>query len=262
MKIKKNQSGMTLVEVVISLGVFGFTTLGIAMCLSAALRLNNRNMLRDRELNVQQKVIEEHTNKGIALKSGHSLGSDVIVFGSAGTFTAATGTGTQSGVTLYHAVKTSEHGNDYNFEIKGMSSPRNALGNSDGDYDKTLNKYCIHVVNNSLKNIDVHVYIQSGTLYEGNYTNGYRHATGNYARTLTARDADGVEDETGNVAVPSELLLGYYNDGAMADGDIRIEWDMNGVKRDVSIPAGNFKTGGGLILTVNDSGPYSLSWSV
>lgn len=263
MKFKKNQAGMTLVEVVIALGVFGATTLGVAMCLSAALRLNNRNMLRDRELNSQQKVIEEHTNTGVALVSGHSLGGDNIVFGAPGAFSTATGTGTQSGITLYHAVKTAEHGNDYNFEIKGMSSPRNSLGNADGDYDKTANKYCIHVVNNTTENVDVYVEIKSGLIYEGSYNNGYRHSSATYARTLPSKDAAGVEGVTpGTVAVPSELLLGYYNDGAMSNGDITLSWYLGGVKRSYDINASNFKTGGGVILTINSSGPYSVSWTV
>ncbi|MBR1724751.1 MAG: prepilin-type N-terminal cleavage/methylation domain-containing protein, partial [Ruminococcus sp.] len=218
MKIKKNQQGMSLVEVVVSLAIFGFTTLCITMSLSAALRLNNRNMLRDRELNVQQKVIEEHTNKGIALMSGHSLASDVMVFGSAGTFTKDNGTGTQTGLTFYHAVKTSEHGEDYNFEIKGISSPRNTLGNADGDYDKANNKYCIHVVNNTTKNADVYVQNSNAAavMYEGSYNNGYRHSAESYGRTLTAKDAEGVEDESGAQAVPSELFLGYYSNGMNA----------------------------------------------
>lgn len=262
MTVKKNNAGMTLVEVVISCAVFSVAFLGVTMCFSAALKLNNRNMLRDRELNVQQKVIEEHTNNGVALMSGHSLGGDDIVFGSSGSWNKATGIGKQSGVTLYHAVKTSEHGEDYNFEIKGMSSNRNSLGNADGDFDKTANKYCVHVVNNSTKNIDVYVEIANGTMYEGSWNNGYKHSSSTYARTLPSRDAAGVEDETGAVAVPSELLLGYFNDGSMSDGDIVISWDMNGVKRSRSVSAGSFKSNGGIKLTIGDSGSDTVSYTV
>lgn len=55
---KKNQKGMTLVEVVLAIAMFSVMTLAVTYAFSAAMQFNKRNMLRDKELNTQQAALE------------------------------------------------------------------------------------------------------------------------------------------------------------------------------------------------------------
>lgn len=258
MRIKKNQSGMTLVEVVIALGVFSFTFLGVTMCLAAALKLNNRNMLRDRELNVQQKAIEEHKAEGVALLStgqgGLGLGGNKIVFGN----TAAAlengqlsaGVGTLGSVTLFHAVKTAAQGNTYNFEIKGISSPRNTLGNSTLEaIDKSAGIYHLHVISNYTGSVDVIININGGEIFEGSHSNGYVNTSSIYARTLAPAGSGGAVAG----AMPSELLVGYANSGTVNDIKITCNAD-NGTSFTQTINAGWLTGPKGAAYVVIDSG--------
>lgn len=257
MKIKKNQSGMTLVEVVIALGVFSFTFLGVTMCLSAALKLNNRNMLRDRELNTQQKVIEEHKVDGVALLStaqgGLGLDGNSIVFGSSAIpledAQLANGFGTLGGVTLYHAVKTAAQGNTYNFEIKGLTST--PLGNSALEPASPANGiYRLHVVNNCDKNVDVEIHINSGEIFEGSRSSGYVNSSSIYARTLPASTAGGV------VAgfMPSELLIGYATTPGATPSDITITCYVDGGSSFTKTVSSAMLSGGAAHLEINSSG--------
>ncbi len=251
MKFKKNQSGMTLVEVVISLAMFASMFLGATMCFAAALKLTNRNMLRDKELNVQQKVIEEHQVQGVALVSGHSLGSDNITFGTSGAFNMATGTGTLDNVTQFHAIKTADHGDDYNFEIKGLASSRNPLGNAAGDYDKAGGKYCLHVINDTTQNIDVIISMTSGYIYEGNFSQGYKNSSSLYSRTVPGKGAGAVDAG----ALPAELQVGYYNPGTIGSGDLVISWTLaNGVTGQETVNGGNLSANGRINIKISDSG--------
>ena len=243
---------MTLVEVVIALGVFGITFLGVTMCLSAALKLTNRNMLRDRELNTQQKVIEEHQVHGVALSSGHTINGDKIIFGTGtGAFNMATGKGYLDNVTMYHAIKTADHGEDYNFELKGISSTRNPLGNAAGDYDRTAGKYCLHVINNSTKSVDVTFTLNSGYFYEGNFTQGYKHNSSVYGRTIPAKDADAVDA----AALPAELQVGYYSNPGGTPDDVTVSWIReDGATGSQSINTSGLSAQGAYELTINDTG--------
>lgn len=257
MTIKRNHKGMTLVEVVVAMGVFSITFLGVTMCLAAALKLNNRAMLRDDELSAQQKVIEEHQAQGVALMDGHTINSDSIKFGTGGTFNMNTGLGKVDNVTQYHAIKTAGHGNDYNFELNGLSSPNNPLGNEPGDYDKTAGKYCIHVINDSSTNIDVKITIAGGTIYQGSYDKGYRNNASVYARTLPAKDASAAV----STVLPKELYVGYYNNGTISNGDVVVSITRNGSTASVPVSATSLSSQGAINLTVTDgSATPSVSW--
>lgn len=258
MKIRKNHEGMTLVEVVVAMGVFSFTFLGVTMCLAAALKFNNRNMLRDTELNTQQKVIEEHQASGVALHSGHALNGDTMVFGSSGTFNMDTGTGTVGDITQYHAIKTAAHGDDYNFEINGIASKTNPLGNATGDFDAAVGKFCLKVVNSYSGSCDVTVTINNGTIYEGNYTTGYRNAAPKYSRTVPGKDAEAAIVG----AMPNEMQIGYFNDTAFASGDLEITVKTDSGSRTFTPNHGQMKLFGGFKVTVGATGNITSTYQV
>ena len=256
MKIKKNQSGMTLVEVVIALGVFSFTFLGVTMCLSAALKLNNRNMLRDRELNAQQKVIEERKVDGVAYLSGST---DKIVFGNSAIALSgnqlANGVGTRDSITYYHAVKSAAQGNTYNFEIKSLTST--PLGNATLEAaDANAGIYHLHVTNHYAGNVDVVVETSGGQFFSGSIANGYKNSSTIFSRTLTPAGVTGVPG-----GLPSELLLGYYNPPvppatvAPVPGTVKITVTPEGGSSVVkTIDGTTFKLTGKVLIDVNSSG--------
>lgn len=258
MKIKTNQEGMTLVEVVVSMAIFSFTFLGVTMCLAASLKLNNRNMLRDAELNTQQKVIEERQAVGVALQSGHALEGDTMVFGTSGSFNMDTGRGVVDKITQYHAIKTGSHGNDYNFEINGIASNKNPLGNAAGDFDKVAGKFCLKVINSYSGSCDVTVSISNGTIYEGNYNTGYRNAAPKYSRTIPGKDAE----TTVLGAMPNVLQIGYFNDVGFAADELQITVQTDKFTRTYSPDYSKMKLFGGFKIEIGATGHVSASHSL
>lgn len=206
-KLKKNVSGMTLVEVIVAMAFFATTTLGVCMAFSAALKYSARNMRRDKELTLQQTALEKNTTAGVMLNDGTTLDSMELVF------KHGSETTTVSGLTEYKAIKTSNDGNDFNFEMKSLSST--PLGSLETTADKSAGKYRIYFINESLNTVDVTITIDSGYIYEGLYTGttptGYKHASPVYKRSLAAKDADALNNPATTEALPDRFIIGYFN---------------------------------------------------
>lgn len=208
MKLKKNRSGMTLVEVVIAMAYFSTATLGVCMALSAALRYTARNMRRDSELGTQQTAVERSTNNGVALNDG------AVEDGNSLTFSVSTGTRTQSGITEYKALRTLANVDDFNFQVKGFSST--PLGNATLSIDKDNNEYEVLFTNTSNTDVTLSLDVSGATstayFFEGsNSAEGYKHPSSVYSRNVSKEGGDvtGLYT-TGETLMDSEVLVGLY----------------------------------------------------
>ena len=233
--IKKNQKGMTLVEVVIAIAMFSVLTLAVTYAFSAALKLNARNMRRDKELATQQGALERASAAGVTLNDGNTVKGSKIVYsdGSGGTF----GTLEVDDVTQYKAIKTAENGNDFNFELHTASAT--PFGSVPTKIDKDNGYYGIEVENTTSNRYDVIIKANGGRFYEGNYDRymetdgGYTHPGLTYARSLEAKGFDNNiydYDPTGKTeaekaelqnikdnSVPHSFIVGFYYDPAEID---------------------------------------------
>jgi Tfp pilus assembly protein PilV len=205
-KLNKNVSGMTLVEVVIAMGMFSIAVLGVCMAFSAALRMTARNMRRDNELTVQQTAIERNSTAGVMLNDGSTLDAMTINFKNGANVTSVTG------VSEYKAIKSAANGEDFNFEIKSLSST--PLGGIATVADKSNNEYQIYVENKSTDSADVSISIVAGEIYEGSRTSGYcyKHSSPTYLRTLAAQGSDAASTSQ----MPDRFLIGYYYAGNLS----------------------------------------------
>lgn len=170
-KLKKLRSGMTLVEVVVAMAVFGAMTLAIAMGLSAAVKYNARNLRRDNELTKHQTAIEGGTAKGTAVYNGITDGTLTY------SYTTAAGSGSKviNGLSEFKALKTKGNSGDYNFEIKTFSST--TVDSSKTVVDPSKGSYRVTFENQSDCEIKVEVMINevhptasedaAGQIYEG-----------------------------------------------------------------------------------------------
>lgn len=229
---KKNQKGMTLVEVVIAIAMFSVMTLGVTYAFSSALKFNSRNMRRDKELNVQQGAIERGSAAGITLNDGNTVKGAKIVY-SGGGFSGVT----INGVTQYKAIKTAENGSDYNFELHTASAT--PIGSVPTRVDKDNGYYGIQITNETSNKYDVILVATSGKFYEGNFDvdhdtdGGYAHPSLTYTRSLQAKGIDNNiydYDPTGKTAaevaeleniknnsVSHSFMVGFYYDPSVTD---------------------------------------------
>lgn len=207
-RIKKNRSGMTLVEVVIAMAIFSVSVLGITMAFAAAFKYNARNMRRDYELNLQQTSIEKTNAAGMQVYNSSYKAKTILYVDK----TSGSTLKSVPSVTEYNAVKSAQNGSDFNFELKTLSSK--ALGSSKVTPDPTSNQYKISFENLSVDPADVRIITTSGTIYEGDVSTGYRHSSSLYRRTLSgigSGDLD-VEAEDMSKSSPSGFEIGYEND--------------------------------------------------
>lgn len=224
---KKNQKGMTLVEVVIAIAMFSVMTLAVTYAFSAAMKLNSRNMRRDKELNNQQGALERGSAAGVTLNDGNTFKGSKIEY-SGGGFSGVT----VNGVTQYKAIKSAENGNTYNFELHTASAT--PIGSVPTKVDKNNGYYGIQVTNETSERYDVVLVANCGRFYEGNYDRyvetdgGYAHPSLTYSRSLEAQGIDNSiydYDPTGKSAaeianlqkikdnsVPHAFMMGFYND--------------------------------------------------
>lgn len=256
---KKNQKGMTLVEVVLAIAMFSVMTLAVTYAFSAAMQFNKRNMLRDKELNTQQAALERGSAAGIALNDGNSFKTAKIQY-SGGGFT----TKEVSGITQYKAIKTAGNGNTYNFELHTASAT--PFGGVPTKVDKDNGYFGIQITNETSERWDVILVADSGKYYEGNYDNGvytdnnYVHPSLTYSRSLEAKGIDNSiydYDPTGKTpeeiadlqaikdnSVPHSFMVGYFNDGASFSIDVYVRNEAGAQALLTTITESNFSTNG------------------
>ncbi len=213
-KLNKNQKGMSLIEIVIAMAYFSAATLGVCMAFAAALKINARNMRRDNELNVQQTAIEKQQTAGVVLNDGAALDSMKISFKDGSNEVAS-----MNKITEYKAIKTNYNSDDFNFAIKSFSStPLGALNGTTAAKDD--GKFRIYVINENANTADVTVTLNSGSIYEGDFNKGYKHASSVYFRSLAPKDASalGQPPHTEEV-MPDRMLIGYYNPSLFGASD-------------------------------------------
>lgn len=225
MKTKKLQSGMTLVEVVVSMSIFTFMTLAITMAFAGAMKYNARNVKRDKELNFQQSALERGTEGGIMVNNDSFNHKKTVTFTdtSGVAFNFAATTDAFNGVTEYYAKSSAYNNEDVdpiNFELKTFST--NLFGSSATIADKASSHYVIKINNTTTDLIDVRISLNNGTsAYIGDFNHDcYNHKSPLYAMTLPAYDADAefeVDDDadidasaTTVTTVPSSMTLGLY----------------------------------------------------
>ena len=202
-KARKNVKGMTLVEVVIAMAIFSVQTLAICMAFAAIMKYNARNQLRDKELSHQQASVERKAAAGVALVSRTSFEGGELVFKNNSTVIK-----TVPNITEYKALKTAYKGNDYNFEIKSLSST--GLEPMPLISDKEKNRYKINIVNESGVSADVQLECVSGMIYEGDLDGVcYKHSSPIYMRTLDPLSQ--AASDAGETAVPSQMIVGFAN---------------------------------------------------
>lgn len=258
MKIfKKNRSGMTLVEVVIAMAYFSVTTLSVCMAFSAALKYSARNMRRDGELNVQQTAMEKKSTAGVVLNDDATLDAMTIKYVRSGTTDVVASV---NNVTEYKAIKTNTDGDDFNFQIKSFSST--PLGSQKLVPDKTQGKFKIYVINNTGNTVDVDITINSGTIFEGSFDNGYRHSSPHYFRTLAAKDAEALGAPATEELMPDRFIIGYYNPtlGSEASSALSVTLKANGATFTQDLNNGFLNTNGQLTITCTAAGTYNLTY--
>ncbi len=209
LKLKKLNKGMTLVEVIVAMAVFSAMTLGITMALAAAVKYNSRNIRRDNELNVQQTAIETATTAGVKAVSS-AYASDEIKFTAVSNGSLIL---TVDGLTEYSALKSAYNSDDFNFQVKTISST--ALGTQRVVFVED-DEYKIEITNLSSEDIMVTLTAENGEIYEGDHD--YDSAGLSYYHTIpgytTTTGEVIVEDSlTGDVVntAPSGLEVGYEN---------------------------------------------------
>lgn len=220
-KLKKLNSGMTLVEVVIAMAIFSVMTLGITMAFAAAIKFNARNMRRDYELNVQQEAIQKATAAGVEIY-GASFKSRTIQYVDAHTNALVKDI---PQVTEYNAVKSAQNGSDFNFEMKTFSSVE--LGSTKVAFDPLNQQYKITVSNLSSDPVDVRFETTSGTIYEGDPTSGYRHCSTIYKRSVAPLGGSDINTDDG-VSNPSGFEIGYENDLTKESSSMTVRFYQNG----------------------------------
>lgn len=258
-KFKKNVSGMTLVEVIVAMAFFATSTLGVCMAFSAALKYSARNMRRDKELTLQQTALEKNTTAGVMLNDGTTLDSMELVFKNGSNITTVTG------LTEYKAIKTSNDGNDFNFEMKSLSST--PLGSLETTADKSAGKYRIYFINESSDTVDVTITVDSGYIYEGLYTGttptGYKHASPVYKRSLAAKDTDALNNPSTTEALPDRFLIGYFNSAIAGEASdvIHIEVKSGSSTYKYDVVNSSLNANGQVNLTMSTDGKLTKAYS-
>lgn len=185
-KLKKLQSGMTLVEVIVAMAVFGAMTLAITMGLAAAVQYNVRNLRRDAELSAQQTSIED----------GSATGTAVLDAGASFTFNQVGGTETftVSG-TEYEALKTATNAEDYNFTVKTFSSSA-SIDSGKTVVNPATGSYRLTFINESECELDVKIQINTeydtfgnASIFEGDMK-AFVLSSDLYERTIPAAGID------------------------------------------------------------------------
>ena len=198
---KRNQTGMTLVEVIVAMAIFGVMMTAVTMAFAAAVRFNSRNQRRDQELNLQQTALERNNATGVQVNNGSFKNREIVYYqgthndnvAKTYSFTNATDPTVVSalksvtadafgGVTEYKAIKSSYNGNLFNFELKEYSGT--PYGGSELVHNKDNGEYKISCVNRSDKQVEVRITKNIGFIYLGDYTNGYKHASPLYIASL------------------------------------------------------------------------------
>ena len=218
LKLKKTESGMTLVEVVVAMAMFSVTTLSVTMALAAVVKYNARNIRRDSELTVQQTAIEQGTVAGVKAISSAYAGDTIK-------FTSDKVNVTVDGITEYEALKTAHNSDEFNFQVKTFSST--VLGSRTVVFAEE-DEFKLEVVNLSSNDYSVTLTANSGEIYEGNYdttTAGASFICTVEGYTTTSGDVK-VEKDDGTTAstAPSGFEVGYKAP-TQDDGTIVVEDD-------------------------------------
>ncbi|SDA09524.1 Type II secretory pathway, pseudopilin PulG [Ruminococcus sp. YE71] len=221
MKFKKNNSGMSLVEVVVAMSVFSFMTLAITMAFSASMKYGMRNVKRDQALSTQQTALEKGMPGGLEVYNDSFKNKKTIKFiGQNGTadMQAVTGSTAFSSIAEYNAKATANaQMSDINFQLKTFSSV--ALGTSLTSPVKSMDRYTFEFSNMSDKTVDVIIELNNvDRAYLGDYDTGYVHKSPVYTITLPAYDptvdaesemkVEAIDGTTLIDSIPSDMNLG------------------------------------------------------
>ena len=185
-KIKKLSKGMTLVEVIVAMTIFALASACIMSVVGAAMKMSNRSRRRDLETAQQANAVGKKSDQETAVIGSEK---DYTI-----TFTPVGGGSikTVNDISLY-AADAAQFGADFGFQIKTFTS---GTINSISTVNSKDDEYKLNIENNSSENITAYVEITDGYIYEGSTTDGYKHSSKSYVRTVQAnKSAD----------------FGYYN---------------------------------------------------
>lgn len=218
---KKLHKGMTLVEVIVAMSIFSIGAAAVTMAFSAAVKYNTYNQLRDEELAIQQTALQDGKSTGLEVYSGAVQNRELVFTNTVAKKKITFTKNPYKHITEYQAARSGKNdkpGTMYDFQLKTFSST--PLGSDKVTWNPADKKYKFVVTNKSSSPVDVHILIDGGTLYEGDYNNGgYKHSSDLYCSALAPsgteyKISDDPEDSsaTETTIAPSGFEVGYARD--------------------------------------------------
>lgn len=200
-KIKVNQNGMTLVEVLIAMTLFTIMFMMISTMMYASLKLNAQTRRYDEETDVQIEDVERYNPMGAVVDGITSSSTDISEYGGPNSTGAnkyeMTFTFPNTGKVILidgYAYQADSKDEANGFSLKFFNSTRP---------DKTMGKYWIRVINvSSADNQKIYLYLPKsdhGSFYLKNESEPY-------TAVLTK-----------NVPKQTALAVGFDSDGAASD---------------------------------------------